>query len=57
MARSPNTLLVGSHAHDAYDSTAIESNTDARRPPEDLSDEDQKLKDELDMLVERISVR
>ena len=25
--------------------------------PEDLSDEDQKLKDELDMLVERISVR
>lgn len=31
--------------------------TDCRIAPEELSEEDQQLKNELDMLVERLSVR
>lgn len=47
--------VKGAAAKDGKDGKDVKKDGDLDLPPEELSEEDQKLKDELDMLVERLT--
>lgn len=47
--------MKGAAAKDGKDGKDVKKDGDLDLPPEELSEEDQKLKDELDMLVERLT--
>lgn len=47
--------VKGAPAKDGKDGKDVKKDGDLDLPPEELSEEDQKLKDELDMLVERLT--